>query len=135
MNRVIVMGRNDQLPRNAVSRQLRICGACEGTGHEWAYYTINPSERPHKEPCSACDGEGAFEVESEITYTGRKPASGGAAVLRFPTNQAEHTARAQQAQPPLSPAAGLLALAVDVFTTLAGLATFLAVGFFFWVLA
>jgi DnaJ-class molecular chaperone len=64
MRRVIVVGKNNELPRNAMSRQLLICPACEGMGHEWSYYTINPSEKPHKEPCSACDGEGAIEKES-----------------------------------------------------------------------
>lgn len=130
MNRAIFVGRNDEMPHDIAQRTLRVCGACDGTGYDYAY-PVNPSEKPYQVPCRRCDGEGAIEYSNP----GTTPASGGAAVLRFPSNQGQNTVRAQQAQPPLSPAAGLLVLAADTFLTLVGLAAFTAIGFFFWILA
>jgi DnaJ-class molecular chaperone len=62
MDRIIVIGRNDKLPRNAVSRQLRICRDCEGTGRDWVYGN-NPSERAFQIICPTCEGQGAIEKE------------------------------------------------------------------------
>ena len=40
--------------------RLRVCPACEGTGHDWAY-TNNPSDKPFRVTCTVCNGEGALE--------------------------------------------------------------------------
>ena len=54
ITRILITGKNNQIPR------LAVCRACEGTGHDWAYGN-NPSERPFKVTCTACRGEGAIE--------------------------------------------------------------------------
>ena len=66
-DRIIVIGRNSQLPKDAVSRQLRelrICPDCGGDGwvHGWGN---NPSDPPFRVPCDRCNGEGAFEKETK----------------------------------------------------------------------
>lgn len=62
MDRIIIVGRNDQIPRNAM-RRLVVCGNCGGTGHDYGY-DIDPGSKPFKVPCSVCDGQGAREVRS-----------------------------------------------------------------------
>lgn len=54
INRIIVIGKNKDLPRWSV------CRNCDGTGHDYGY-PINPSERPYKITCPVCNGDGAFE--------------------------------------------------------------------------
>ena len=63
-DRIIVIGRNDQLPKNAVSRQLRICPECSGDG--WVFgWGNNPSDPPFRINCDRCNGDGALEKETK----------------------------------------------------------------------
>lgn len=59
--RLILTGRNDQLPRDAAQRtRLVVCPDCIGDG--WVHeYPIDPSARPYRVPCQGCNGEGARE--------------------------------------------------------------------------
>jgi DnaJ-class molecular chaperone len=62
VNRIIVIGKNNELPAKAVTTAARwtICERCQGTGQVYGYFTINPSERPHYEVCSDCNGRGSL---------------------------------------------------------------------------
>jgi len=58
MNRIVIVGKNNELPRRIFT--LRPCPRCEGTGQVFGCFTINPSERPHWETCSDCNGRGSL---------------------------------------------------------------------------
>ena len=46
--------------KRALKSRLRVCPACEGTGYDWAYGN-NPSDKPFRVTCTACNGDGALE--------------------------------------------------------------------------
>lgn len=61
MNRVIIKGKNNELPQNAMQSRLVVCMNCNGTGFDWGFYTNDPSEKAHRFPCECCNGQGVRE--------------------------------------------------------------------------
>jgi DnaJ-class molecular chaperone len=62
MNRIIVVGKNNELPARPFTQAAKrlVCERCDGTGQVFGCFTINPSERPHWEECSDCNGRGSL---------------------------------------------------------------------------
>lgn len=59
-------------PPHITRPRLVVCPECGGTGIDYAY-DINPSARPHKVPCTVCNGEGAYEKPG-VSGASRTPA-------------------------------------------------------------
>ena len=59
-------------PPHITRPRLVVCPECGGTGHDYEY-PINPSARPHKVPCTVCDGQGAYEKPG-VSGASRTPA-------------------------------------------------------------
>jgi len=63
-DRIIVIGKNNELPKDAGSRHYVICRDCGGDGwvHGWGN---NPSEKPFRVHCDRCNGDGVIEKEGK----------------------------------------------------------------------
>ena len=109
-SRIIIVGRNDQLPRFA------LCPYCDGDGYFYDY-PVDPSAKPYKVPCALCKGEGGIERPAAV---GGLPVVGSGRSA-FPGGSVERPSSLQTV--------------AEVFTTVAGLCVFGVIAGFFWGLA